>query len=290
MHAVFFRLGRQFQEEPVTTLMVRLELGQSNAGLLQIAGNLAERLQASVIGIAARQPLLVSYGDGYMSADIIEQDRKDFEKEIREAEAEFRIALQARVSDLEWRSAMIFASLSDYLANQARSADLVITGVDRSGSLFDSSRRVNVGDLVMQAGRPVLIVPASADKLNLERALIGWKDTRETRRAAFDALPLLQKAAHVTVVEIAAGEELAAAGAHLRDVVGWLKRHGVVAESIASPSTGDDATRLNAIADEQRADLIVAGAYGHSRLREWVLGGVTRDLLLRAARCSFVSH
>ena len=120
--------------------------------------------------------------------------------------------------------------------------------------------------------------------------VVGWKDTRETRRAAFDALPLLKKAAHVAVVEIAAEEELAAAGTHLDDVVGWLKRHGVVVVSLAAPSTGDDATQLNAIAEEHGADVIVAGAYGHSRLREWVLGGVTRDLLLRADRCSLVSH
>ena len=79
-------------------------------------------------------------------------------------------------------------------------------------------------------------------------------------------------------------------GSHVEDVVGWLERHGVVAETLACRSIGEDATRLNDIAQEQNADLIVAGAYGHSRLREWVLGGVTCDLLLRADRCSLVSH
>lgn len=274
----------------MTTLMVRLELGHTNAGLLQIAGDLAERLHASLIGIAACQPMQIVCGDGYMSGDVIEQEREEFETEIKEAETEFRSTLQAQVRDLEWRSAVSFASVPDYLAHQARSADLMITGVDRNSSLLDSSRYVSIGDLVMQVGRPVLIVPASAGKLKLGRVLIGWKDTREARRAAFDALPLLRMAAHVTVVEIAAEQELAAASAHLKDVVGWLKRNGVIAEPIASPSTGDDAKGLNAVADEQQADLIVAGAYGHSRLREWVLGGVTHDLLLRAARCSFVSH
>jgi nucleotide-binding universal stress UspA family protein len=63
-----------------------------------------------------------------------------------------------------------------------------------------------------------------------------------------------------------------------------------VAESHASPSIGDDASLLNAIAEEQGADVIVAGAYGHSRMREWVLGGVTRDLLLRAEHFSLLSH
>jgi nucleotide-binding universal stress UspA family protein len=121
----------------------------------------------------------------------------------------------------------------------------------------------------MQVGPPVLIVPRAADKLKLERVVVAWKDTRETRRAAFDALPLLKKAAHVAVVEIVAEEEMAAARTHIEDVIAWLKRHGVVAVPVASLSTGDDATRLNTTAHEQGADVIVAGAYGHNRLREW---------------------
>jgi nucleotide-binding universal stress UspA family protein len=272
------------------TLMVHLELGHPNAGLLQIAGNLAERFDAGVIGIAACQPMQMVYGDGYVSGTFVEQDREEIDREMKAAEAEFRGVLQTRVETLRWRSTVTFGPLSDYLAREARSADLVITGVDRNNSLFDSSRHVDMGDLVMQIGRPALIVPTTVDKLALERAVVAWKDTRETRRAVFDALPLLKTATHVTVVEVAAEDNLDAARTHLEDVVGWLKQHGVVAASLVSPSTGDDSTRLNTIAREQGADIIIAGAYGHSRLREWVLGGVTRDLLLNAECCSLVSH
>jgi len=271
------------------TLMVHLELRRLNAGLLQIAGDLAERFHAGVIGIAAGKPMQVAYNEGYIPQDLIEKDREEIEKELKEAEADFRRALQTHVRTVEWRSTVTYAPLADYLAREARSADLIITGVGSSG-MFDGSRRVYTGDLIMQLGRPVLIVPAAVDKLKLERVVVGWKDTRETRRAVFDALPLLKMGAHVTVVEIVAEEELPAARTHLEDVVGWLKRHGVTAKSLAVPSTGDDATRLNAIAQEQGADVIVAGAYGHSRLREWALGGVTRDLLLRSDRCAFLSH
>src|SRR6202044_2239603 len=111
---------------------------------------------------------------------------------------------------------------------------------------FDASRLVNIGDLVMQIGRPILIVPNAADELKLEQVVIGWKDTREAQRAAFDALPLLKKAAHVTVVEISAEEATAVARTHVEDVVGWLKWHGVMAEAHASPSTGNDASLLKA--------------------------------------------
>ncbi|MDR3534059.1 MAG: universal stress protein [Rhodopila sp.] len=272
------------------TLMVHLELGRSNAALLKIAGDLAERLQAAVIGIAACQPIRIIYNDGYVPAEVIEQDRQEIDDEIKAAEAEFHTALDGRIAALEWRSATTYASLSEYLAQEARCADLIITGVDRDASIFDRSRHVDIGDFVMQAGRPCLIVPAATESLGLDHVVVGWKDSTETRRAICDALPLLKQAGRVTVVEVAVEEDLDAARARLGDVVAWLKRHGVVAGSVASPSTGDDAAQLNAIVREHGADLLVAGAYGHSRLREWVLGGVTRDLLLRADRCSLVSH
>ena len=271
------------------SLMVHLELGRPNANLLRIAADLAQRFDAAVIGVAACQPMQMVYGDGFVSGELIEQDRTEIALEMKKAEAEFRSVLAARAAKLSWRSTEMYSSLADYLAREARCADLVITGVS-TGDLVDASRAVNTGALVMQVGRPVLVVPAAVTELKLERVLVGWKDTRETRRAVSDALPLLAQAAHVSVVEIATEEDMTEARARLADVASWLLRHGIDAEPIVARSTNDDATRLSAIAQEQGADVIVAGAYGHSRLREWALGGVTRDLLLRTDRCSFVSH
>ena len=271
------------------TLMVHLQTGRSNTGVLQLAGDLAERFHAAVIGIAARQPRQMVYGDDYMSSELFELQRDEIAHEMKQTEAEFRAALQVRVATLEWRSTMTYTLLSDTLSEQARSADLIITSTASRESL-DESRAADIGDLIMQAGRPVLIVPAGEKKLKLERALIGWKDTRESRRAVVDALPLLKEAAFVAVVGIADQEDLTATRTHLADVVGWLKRHGIAAEPLASPSTGNESTALYAIAQDHDADVIVAGAYGHSRLREWALGGVTRDLLLHSDCCSLLSH
>jgi nucleotide-binding universal stress UspA family protein len=270
--------------------MAHLELGRSNAGLLRIVGDLTERFQAGAVGIAVYQPIQIAYGDGYVYGELIQQDRKEFDKEIKVARAEFESALHGRAGGLEWRSTMTLGSLSGYLAQEARSADLVITSVDRAVSIFDTSRHINLSELVMEVGRPLLIVPTAVSALKFDRVLVGWKDTRETRRAVVDALPFLKRTAHVAVVEIVAEGAEQAARARLEDVVGWLKRHGVVAEPIVSSSAGSDVTRLNAIAEDQRADLVVAGAYGHSRVREWMLGGVTRDLLSRAERCLLLSH
>jgi nucleotide-binding universal stress UspA family protein len=270
--------------------MVHLELGHSNAGLLAIAGDLAQRFEVGVIGIAMCQPMQIIYSEGYVAADVIVEDREQREKEIATAEAEFRDGLQARVDRLWWRSAVTSDPLADFLVREARSADLIITCVDRNASVFDHSRHVNIGDVVMHVGRPILLVPTAVPEINFDSVLVGWKDSRETRRAIADALPFLQKAAQVAVVEIVAEHELEAAQVRLDDVVGWLRRHGVAAQPIARPSAGEDAHQLHAVALERTAGLIVAGAYGHSRVREWVLGGVTRDLLLRAGRCALVSH
>jgi nucleotide-binding universal stress UspA family protein len=272
------------------TLMVHLQLGQPNTALLKTTASLAERFKASVIGVAICQPMRIIYNDGYVPTDIFEQDRKEIDEQTKAAETEFHAALDGRIGTIEWRSAVTYKPLSTWLANEACCADLVITAVDRNTSLFDTSRHVDIGDLVMQAGRPCLIVPAATTVLALNHAVIGWKDTGETRRAIRDALPLLKAAGRVTVVEIADKAMLAPSRLRLQGVVGWLGRHGVQATALTSPATGDDAARLNAIVGELGGDLLVAGAYGHSRVHEWALGGVTRDLLLRADHCAMVSH
>lgn len=271
------------------TLLVHLELGRPNTGLLKIAAELAERFHACVIGVAARQPLQMMYGDGYAVGDVYEHDRDELAEQMKSAESEFRAALVTRAPSLEWRSGKMYSYPADYLAQEARGADLIVTGI-ASGDFLDASRAVNAGDLIMQAGRPVLLVPTAATTLKLDRALIGWKDTRETRRAVSDALPLLKEATSVTVVEIAAGDELDDARQRVDDVQAWLSRHGIQAEALTRLSTGSDAAALYELGQDSGADVIVAGAYGHNRFREWVLGGVTRDLLLSANRCALVSH
>ncbi len=270
------------------SMMVRLQLADSNEALLSTATSLARRFEARLIGVAVCQPMQIIYGDGYVMGDLIRADQEQIQRELLEAKTLFEKAVQGLPA--EWRGTEIFAGIPGYLAEEARCADLVLIGHDRGASLLDPARRVENSDLVMQAGRPVLIVPHDAPALPLGHALVAWKDTRETRRAVRDALPFLARAKQVTLVEIIAPAELEGATKRLADVQAWLQAHGIKAGSLAAAATGDDAIRLNALAREHKADLLVAGAYGHSRLREWVLGGVTHDLLLRAERCVLVSH
>jgi nucleotide-binding universal stress UspA family protein len=272
------------------TLMLHLELGRNNAALLSLAADLAERFQAGVIGLSACQPAAIVAGDGYIDGALIDAECKELERETERVEAEFRAALQGRLAgELSWRSTRDFAPLVDYIAHQARAADLIITGAVK-GDLFDASRAVDTGSLVMQAGRPVLVMPTNGVPLTYSHALVAWTDSREARRAVADALPLLARMAKVTVVEIAAEADMGDARERVADVVAWLAGHRITATALVSPSIKDDAEALYTLAQDQGADLIVAGAYGHGRLREWVLGGVTRDLLLRADRCTLLSH
>jgi nucleotide-binding universal stress UspA family protein len=273
-----------------STVMVHLDVGSSNENLLRVTADLAQRFKANVIGIAACQPMPIIYSGANMPGELIEVDRVEMDRETRETEAGFRTALRDKVPDLGWRSTESLVSLSEYVAQEARAADLLITGPDQGWSALDTTRRVNIGDLLLRVGRPVLIVPLGVDRLDLESVVVGWKETREARRAIADALPFLKKAGRVTVAEVANEEDFSTAHERLRDVTSWLKRHDVVAEFLVSPSVGNDATRLEDMAEDLDAGLLVAGAYGHNRFQEWVLGGVTRRLLRHATRCTLLSH
>jgi nucleotide-binding universal stress UspA family protein len=275
-----------------STLMVHLTAGKSNDALLRFAADLAARVKATrVIGISACQPLQIySSPDTYVPQDLVTWDLELIEKELKAAEKSFRAALESRVTNCQWRSTVIsYGTIADYVAGQMRAADWLVAAVEEAAPLFER-HRVNLADLAIQAGKPVLVAGPGVDKLDVKSVVVGWKDTRESRRAAEDALPLLKLAERVTVVQVATKDDLDDARAGTEDVAAWLSGHGIAATARAVGATADDSADLEAVAKELDAGLLVGGAYGHSRLREWILGGVTRDLLLRPARCSFISH
>ena len=143
----------------------------------------------------------------------------------------------------------------------------------------------------MRAGRPILVVPDIAHPLALRRVVIAWKDTRECRRAVRDALPFLQRAKEVVILELGEDGSESAARKALADVGCYLVRHQVVvADEIWRRARGPVATELLCFVQDEKADLIVAGGYGHSRLGEWIFGGVTHELLAGSPVCCLLSH
>ena len=270
-----------------STLMVHLELEYSNDARLRIAGDLAEQFDAKLIGIAAANPQPAYYANGAFAQGLVEHERSDIKKRMADTEECFRSTMQPRAREIEWRSAMVRPL--DYVTCEARAADLILTGVNRDGFVLDPLRHLDPSDLVMQAGRPIFVVPPEAEYLKLKCALIAWKDTREARRAVVDALPLLHKTKEVAVVEVIENDDnRKAAHARVDDVAAWLGRHGIVAFGRVFHAVAEE-DQLDKIM-QYGADFLVAGAYGHTRMREWVFGGFTRSLLTHSRHCALLSH
>jgi nucleotide-binding universal stress UspA family protein len=265
------------------SLIVSVDLGGAARSRVRLAGHLADDFKARLIGVAAEMPAYEAapigptLGGAFCLASVQEAILND----LRMAHAAFDEASAGR-SRVEWRS-NLDAPLA-FLARQAAAADLVIVGRGDAGAPLLS---VDPGDAVMRLGAPVLVVPPGMDHLDAQRVAIAWKATREAHRAVRDALPFLARASHVVVLTIDDG----AGAAETRDVVGFLQAHNVHASAETRDARGGPtAEALIDAASEHAADLIVAGAYGHGRLREWVFGGVTRDLLAGCPVCCLMSH
>lgn len=120
---------------------------------------------------------------------------------------------------------------------------------------------------------------------------MAWKDVREARRAVFDTLPILAAAKEVTIAEIPEQDtDRTDALSRVADVAAWLRGHGIVANTNVPEKPAGVSEQLDTIAANIGAGAVIAGAYGHSRLREWVLGGVTRHLATESRRCAFLSR
>jgi nucleotide-binding universal stress UspA family protein len=273
------------------TVMVSLALDQPNEARLEAAGQIAERFDAGIIGIAASQfapPLYFTSGE--QAQNLLDQEQASINKRMAELEAQFREATKNRAGHVEWRSAIDFPAR--YIAQQARCADIIVSAGDR-GLISDPLALASPKDLVMQAGRPLFIVPDTFAWLDLRSVLVAWKDTPEARRAVANSLPMLRKAKDIVIAEIPEqASDRPAAVSRVRDVIGWLSRHGVTATHLVPDVVEhrDVAAQLDGIAADVGAALIVAGAYGHSRLRELILGGVTQHLITQPIRCVLLSH
>jgi nucleotide-binding universal stress UspA family protein len=271
------------------TVMVGLALDRPNDASLRVAGDLAERFGARVVGVAAadlRPPMYFAEGD--FAQKLFDEEAAAIQGRLSELEAEFRASVEKRAASVEWRSAR--ALPVPYMLQQARAADILIVGA-LADSMVDPSDAVDPSDLVMRAGRPLIVVPPAVQWLDLRSVLVAWKDVREARRAVFDALPILAAAKEVTIAEIP--EQVghrADAVSRVADVAVWLRSHGIVAHTIVPEKAAGVTEQLDRIAATIGAGAVIAGAYGHSRFREWVLGGVTRHLATESRRCAFLSR
>ena len=148
--------------------MVYMGLGRPNDELQRVVADLARRLEAGVIGIAARQPARVGFGEGFVFWDHSGGDHSGVSNEFQNAESEFRSALECRVRSLDWRSTAMCASIADYVAHEMRHADMLLIGID--ADVLNASRRLKLSEFVTQFGRPVIIVPTAPKSGDVRRA------------------------------------------------------------------------------------------------------------------------
>lgn len=222
------------------------------------------------------------------------------------AEAYGEVRTQAEESAVQWRMRLdreqvrsdvrvVEAPMEppDIVALHARHADLAVMPLPAGDGHTAMLQREIFNALLLESGRPVLAVPPGAPlALPARSAVVAWQPRREATRALHDALALLQPAAtvHVVAIDPQTGPQgygdLPGA-----DIAAHLARHGLQVEVIALPSAGRSvAAALLRHAMEWGADLLVAGGYGHTRVREWALGGVTRELSASATLPVLFSH
>lgn len=254
------------------TILVDLCGSGSMQARVAAARTLAVRFDATLMGLHVMPvPVVAPIWDGgagaYLPPEALEAERKANEEVKERARAAFAQAAETAPPTI-WREAEGPAGLR--LVELAHVSDLVVT---EKGDVLDTAERVT------GSGVPVLVMPPGFAGDLGQNVLVAWNGSRESARAVHDALPFLL-ASRNPVVLCAVGE---ASRKSLDDAVAMLERHGVRVrpERVDGPDASAGEILL-ALATAHAADLLVMGAYGHSRLREFVFGGATRHVLRHA--------
>lgn len=274
-------------------LLVVVDDTAAAAARIDVAAQLAARNDGHLVGLYTITDLLLP---GYIATElpeaVRENQRRFADEQAAKAEALFNDAMRRHglTNRSEWRA--VRGNPTEMAALHGRYADLVVVGqVDPQR---DRDYPVALPqDLVFSCGRPLLVVPYAGTFSTVgERILVGWNASREASRAVGDALPLLTAAKRVVVMAVnpksgngGIGDEPGA------DIAKHLSRHAcrVEAAHISTDAVEPGDTMLNTVADES-CDLVVMGAYGRSRLRELVLGGMTRYMLQHMTVPVLMSH
>ncbi len=273
------------------TILVHLDAAKSLATRLDLALQVARKFDAHLVGLYA---LTVVPTPSYAIAEAGELAAAN-RKASAELEQRARAAWDAAVRRAGWQKTEWRSSADDALATvtlHARYADLMVVGQkepdDASGVSGEFAHR-----LPLAAGRPVLFVPYASEKRPVgERVIVAWDAGRESARAVVDALPFLAAAREVKIATFNAGRAGDRHGeAPGADVGLFLARHDVkVSVARFQSENRDIGNQLLSRAADLGSDLIVMGAYGHSRLAELVLGGATRTILESMTVPVLMSH
>jgi nucleotide-binding universal stress UspA family protein len=277
----------------VKTILVYVPSGKNAAATLGAVLKIAGTGNAHVIGLHLTPDLPV-YGEfpAEVSQEVIDRLQKAGDEAAAAAKRAFEEAFKDSAVTHEWRGFIAsYVMGADLIAQQGRSVDLIVCGKasDETPDAWSDFAET----ALMRSGRPVLIVPPGATAKPIgTHAVIAWNDTREAARAVFDSLALIQDAASVRAITLIDNEEQrAAAEANGAPLVASLARHGIKAAfEVSYTAGGSTGEAILAKLLDNGCDLLIMGGYGHSRFREMLFGGVSRDILRNTWVPTLVSH
>ena len=276
------------------TILVHLDHSDRSPARAALAARWARVHGSHLVGL-----LPTGTCDGVIPADAIPTGTTDFIAESadylrRRAESisrDFRESIAA-TGILPYEVRLVDGATIDAVVQHGHASDLVVLGQDDASSAADVSVHGLAGHVLMEVGRPVLIVPSAGQFEGVARnAVVAWNGSRESAVALHAALPALRCASRVTLVSFRhPNEEDDDRKPSVADMLQFLSRHGIHATFERNITDIDVADALLSRVSDLGADLLVMGGYGHSRLRELVLGGVTRQLLAKMTVPVLMAH
>lgn len=269
----------------IATVMVYVDPAQQAEEQVRVARDVANKFEASIIGVSAWAMPPPVVAEGVVVEAVTPDDVKRMKTMLAAKQDWFRTVVGLPKEKMEWR--WDIENPAVFLANEARAADLVVIKSAHNGRAQD----IEPAEAILRMGRPTIIAPEHVSELKADRIVVGWKDTREARLAILHALPFFGQASEVVIIELCLASEQDVARRRVQDVANYLSLRDTKCRTDTRVYTAEtDADHLLRLAKEARADLIVTGAYGHSRMGEWMFGGMTRDLLKKAPCCLMMSH
>ncbi|CUI93574.1 Universal stress protein family [Achromobacter xylosoxidans] len=249
---------------------------------LALGVRVAKQHRAEVLGLSSIYvPPAQYYGESVAVAAALDEIGKQNRQSQMSVERRFFTAVQATGVSSSWRTAVSASEVVE-LANFS---DLLVMGQTDGGS------QAAVENTILALARPLLVVPSSGEFHSVgSRAVIAWNGSREAARALADASPFLSNSEAITVVTVL--ERHGDKNRHEDDLLRYLHARGYVRPTFMALGPSDiglGPLLLNAVSDTG-ADLVVMGAYGHSRIREWVLGGMTQNMLSTMTVPTLFSH
>lgn len=275
----------------IKDIVVNLTPGPGDDPACRYAISLAETFNAHLTGVAFAYdppwpPAITDLGGAQILRSLLEKSRADAKSTAAQFEA---AAKRSQLSVQALTPEATSSGAAEAIANLARTYDLAV--LKQSSSRDDVTAQEIIEAVLFNSGRPVLIVPyIQKAGFSVKRVLICWDGSRASARAVADSLPLIARADNVQVLTVVTGkfDENDVAGA---DIAEHLARYKLRVELARLPAPDIDVpSAILSHAADVDADLIVMGAYGHSRLRDFVLGGATRGMLRSMTVPTLMSH